>query len=121
MKFILGQPQGELENLIVEESGNKRVTGIRTRDGLSHLADLVVVACECGSLGHEWYEDTDNHPQAVLGHHLLFRKPIAPSKPQWEPLCLSIFRVTDKISERGFIQTTSLSGGFWRARETSKC
>lgn len=46
MKFILGQPQGELEHLVVDESASsKRVTGIRTRDGQSHSADLVVAAC----------------------------------------------------------------------------
>ncbi|KAJ5095638.1 hypothetical protein NUU61_004994 [Penicillium alfredii] len=46
VKFVLGQPQGELDQLIVSKSGSsKRVAGIRTRDGLSHLADLVVVAC----------------------------------------------------------------------------
>lgn len=46
VKFILGWPHGELEKLIVSESSStKRVTGIQTRDGLSHFADLVVVAC----------------------------------------------------------------------------
>lgn len=46
VKFILGRPQGELQELITENQGSgKRVTGIKTCDGLSHLADLVVVAC----------------------------------------------------------------------------
>lgn len=50
VKFILGRPRGELENLIIEKSDqNKRVKGIKTRDGQSHLADLVVVACEYGT------------------------------------------------------------------------
>lgn len=47
VKFVLGQPQGELEHLIVNGSGaSKKVTGIKTCDGRSHSADLVVVACE---------------------------------------------------------------------------
>ncbi|KAJ5178948.1 hypothetical protein N7492_002158 [Penicillium capsulatum] len=46
VKFILGRPHGELENLIIDKSGaEKRVTGIQTRDGRRHSADLVVVAC----------------------------------------------------------------------------
>ncbi|KAL3476717.1 FAD dependent oxidoreductase [Aspergillus californicus] len=46
VKFVLGRPQGELEQLITVQSGSsKKVTGIRTRDGKSHFADLVVVAC----------------------------------------------------------------------------
>ncbi|OGE50367.1 hypothetical protein PENARI_c017G11325 [Penicillium arizonense] len=46
VKFILGRPQGELQELITEnQDSGKRVTGIKTRDGLSHSADLVVVAC----------------------------------------------------------------------------
>ncbi|KAJ5569878.1 uncharacterized protein N7459_009308 [Penicillium hispanicum] len=46
VKFVLGRPQGELDNLIVDQSGSsKRITGIKTRDGLSHSADLVIVAC----------------------------------------------------------------------------
>lgn len=46
VKFVLGRPHGELENLIIEGSGSsKRATGIKTRDGQSHSADLVVVAC----------------------------------------------------------------------------
>ncbi len=52
VKFVLGKPHGELEQLITEQSGSsKKVTGIRTRDGQSHSADLVVVACECLYLG----------------------------------------------------------------------
>lgn len=47
VKFILGRPQGQLESLVVEGSGSsKKVTGIKTCDGLTHDADLVVVACE---------------------------------------------------------------------------
>lgn len=47
VKFILGQPQGELKHLIVSETTtSKRVTGIKTHDGLRHYADLVVVACK---------------------------------------------------------------------------
>ncbi|KAJ5111990.1 hypothetical protein N7532_000035 [Penicillium argentinense] len=46
VKFILGRPQGELDQLIVERSqSSKRVTGIKTRDGRAHNADFVVVAC----------------------------------------------------------------------------
>ncbi|OQD74928.1 hypothetical protein PENDEC_c009G00674 [Penicillium decumbens] len=46
VKFVLGRPQGELQDLIVDKSGSsKRVTGIKTCDGLTHSADLVVVAC----------------------------------------------------------------------------
>lgn len=51
MKFVLGKPHGELEQLITEQSGaSKKVTGIRTLDGQSHSADLVVVACGCPAL-----------------------------------------------------------------------
>lgn len=54
VKFILGRPQGELEKLIIDKSSaSKRVTGIKTRDGRTHSADLVVVACECELLGIE--------------------------------------------------------------------
>ncbi|CAG8021745.1 unnamed protein product [Penicillium salamii] len=46
VKFVLGCPNGELEQLVVERSGNKKqVKGIKTRDGLTHFSDLVVLAC----------------------------------------------------------------------------
>ncbi|OJJ31433.1 hypothetical protein ASPWEDRAFT_141671 [Aspergillus wentii DTO 134E9] len=46
VKFILGRPHGELDQLIINKSGSsKRVSGIKTRDGQSHFADLVIVAC----------------------------------------------------------------------------
>ena len=46
VKFVLGEPQGKLERLIVEEHDLKKtVTGIKTCDGQSHSADLVIVAC----------------------------------------------------------------------------
>ncbi|KAF2167794.1 hypothetical protein M409DRAFT_65895 [Zasmidium cellare ATCC 36951] len=46
VKFVLGEPQGYLESLIIETlDKQKRVAGIRTRDGSCHLADVVVVAC----------------------------------------------------------------------------
>lgn len=52
MKFALGRPQGELQDLIVDKSGSsKRVTGILTRDGLAHSADLVIVACKYNPCG----------------------------------------------------------------------
>ena len=57
MKFILGRPQGQLESLVVEGLGSsKRVTGIKTCDGLTHYADLVVVACEY----IDFHEDSDH-------------------------------------------------------------
>ncbi|KAL4916508.1 FAD dependent oxidoreductase [Aspergillus aurantiobrunneus] len=44
--FVLGKPHGELDALITDKSGpSKKVTGIRTRDGRTHSADLVIVAC----------------------------------------------------------------------------
>lgn len=46
MNFVLGDPKGRLEELIVEDKGsNKSVIGIKTSDGSSHFADLVIVAC----------------------------------------------------------------------------
>lgn len=46
VKFVLGESEGYLESLIIERSGQQnRVTGIKTRDSLTHPADLVVVAC----------------------------------------------------------------------------
>ncbi|CAG8207395.1 unnamed protein product [Penicillium salamii] len=46
VKFVLGRPNGELDHLLVEGSGaKKQVKGIKTRDGLTHLSDLVVLAC----------------------------------------------------------------------------
>ncbi|QKX54296.1 uncharacterized protein TRUGW13939_01381 [Talaromyces rugulosus] len=45
IKFVLGDPQGKLSNLIIEENGaQKRVKGIKTYDGLFHFGDLVIVA-----------------------------------------------------------------------------
>ncbi|KIW17035.1 hypothetical protein PV08_04226 [Exophiala spinifera] len=46
VRFVLGHPQGQLQELIVanEGSGNK-VTGIQTCDGKSHHGDIVIVAC----------------------------------------------------------------------------
>lgn len=44
---MLGDPQGKIKSLIVDESGiNKRVTGIKTFDNKEHLGDLVIVAGE---------------------------------------------------------------------------
>ncbi|KAI1619319.1 FAD dependent oxidoreductase [Exophiala viscosa] len=46
VKFVLDSPQGKLRELLVEENGSQRkVTGIKTCDGLDHLADRVIVAC----------------------------------------------------------------------------
>ncbi|EOO03944.1 putative sarcosine oxidase protein [Phaeoacremonium minimum UCRPA7] len=46
VKFVLGEPRGKLQDLIRIENGtNKKVTGIKTCDGLVHQADLVIVAC----------------------------------------------------------------------------
>ena len=48
VKFVLGPQVGELDGLLVECLGHKkRVRGLRTVDGKNHLADVVVVACEC--------------------------------------------------------------------------
>ncbi|KAI8654068.1 DAO domain-containing protein [Fusarium sp. Ph1] len=45
VRFVLGDPQGKLSSLIVENDGlNKRVAGIKTCDGLRHFGDLVIVA-----------------------------------------------------------------------------
>ncbi|KAJ5157919.1 uncharacterized protein N7482_009019 [Penicillium canariense] len=45
VKFVLGDPQGKLQTLIVEKNDQeKKVTGIKTCDGLSHFGDLVIVA-----------------------------------------------------------------------------
>ncbi|KAJ4197101.1 hypothetical protein NW759_016364 [Fusarium solani] len=45
VKFVLGDPQGKLSSLIIENDGlNKRVAGIKTCDGLRHFGDLVIVA-----------------------------------------------------------------------------
>ncbi|KAH8696216.1 FAD dependent oxidoreductase [Talaromyces proteolyticus] len=45
VNFVLGDPQGKLSSLIVEDKGvQKRVKGIKTYDGLSHFGDLVIVA-----------------------------------------------------------------------------
>ncbi|KND95189.1 L-pipecolate oxidase [Tolypocladium ophioglossoides CBS 100239] len=45
VKFVLGDPQGKLSSLIIEDDGaQKRVKGIKTCDNLSHFGDLVIVA-----------------------------------------------------------------------------
>ncbi|KAI8649199.1 DAO domain-containing protein [Fusarium keratoplasticum] len=45
VKFVLGEPQGKFETLIIENNGRaKRVAGIRTADGKRHFGDLVIVA-----------------------------------------------------------------------------
>ncbi|KAM6529208.1 hypothetical protein FALCPG4_007354 [Fusarium falciforme] len=44
-KFVLGEPQGKLDTLIIDNNGKaKRVAGIRTSDGKRHFGDLVIVA-----------------------------------------------------------------------------
>lgn len=46
VKFVLGEPHGKLQDLIRTGNGaEKKVTGIKTCDGLTHNADLVIVAC----------------------------------------------------------------------------
>ncbi|KAJ0330534.1 hypothetical protein COL922a_012432 [Colletotrichum nupharicola] len=45
IKFVLGDPQGKLEKLIIEDkNGHKKVAGLQACDGLSHYGDLVIVA-----------------------------------------------------------------------------
>lgn len=47
VKFFLGPEKGKLDDVIVEEvGGEKKVTGLKTVDGVEHKADVVVVACE---------------------------------------------------------------------------
>lgn len=46
VKFFLGPEKGKLDDVIVEEvGGEKKVTGLKTVDGVKHKADVVVVAC----------------------------------------------------------------------------
>ncbi|KAK5050880.1 hypothetical protein LTR84_003439 [Exophiala bonariae] len=45
VKFTLGEPQGKIKSLIVNDSGvKKQVIGIKTFDDKEHLGDLVIVA-----------------------------------------------------------------------------
>ncbi|KAM0415764.1 hypothetical protein ACHAPT_013269 [Fusarium lateritium] len=45
VKFVLGEPHGKLETLIIENNGRaKRVAGIKTSDGKRHFGDLVIIA-----------------------------------------------------------------------------
>ncbi|KND91998.1 L-pipecolate oxidase [Tolypocladium ophioglossoides CBS 100239] len=45
VKFVLGDSQGKIETMVVEQRGQqKKVTGIQTCDGRSHFGDLVIVA-----------------------------------------------------------------------------
>lgn len=45
VKFVLGDPQGKLSNVVIDENGaQKRVKGIKTDDGLTHFGDLVIIA-----------------------------------------------------------------------------
>ncbi|KAH9933515.1 FAD dependent oxidoreductase [Fomitopsis serialis] len=45
-RFIEGPEKGEFASLLVEGSEHsRRVTGIRTKDGEEHTADLVIMAC----------------------------------------------------------------------------
>ncbi|KAJ5214943.1 hypothetical protein N7468_010622 [Penicillium chermesinum] len=45
VKFVLGDPAGKIDRLMVEDTGSsKRVKGIKTVDGLTHTGDLVIVA-----------------------------------------------------------------------------
>ncbi|KPM45240.1 hypothetical protein AK830_g1280 [Neonectria ditissima] len=45
VNFVLGEPQGKLETLIIENNGTqKRVAGIKTCDRKRHFGDLVIIA-----------------------------------------------------------------------------
>lgn len=45
VKFVLGDPDGKIENLIVSgSSSSRRATGVKTADGKTHGGDLVIVA-----------------------------------------------------------------------------
>ncbi|KAH7379943.1 FAD dependent oxidoreductase [Cadophora sp. MPI-SDFR-AT-0126] len=45
VKFVLGEPHGKLDHLVAEKHcAEKRVTGIKTCDGKTHTAGLVIVA-----------------------------------------------------------------------------
>jgi len=51
VRFVLGHPQGQLQELIVANEGSgKKVTGIQTCDGKSHHGDIVIVACRSISI-----------------------------------------------------------------------
>lgn len=46
-EFVEGAEEGEFASFVVAGSGDsKRVTGIRTKDGKEHFADLVIMACK---------------------------------------------------------------------------
>ncbi|KAL2114195.1 hypothetical protein VUR80DRAFT_122 [Thermomyces stellatus] len=46
VKFVFGDKKGRLQDLIRTKNGSeKKVTGIKTCDGLTHSADVVIVAC----------------------------------------------------------------------------
>ena len=47
LKFVLGSICGKLDDLLVESTDQgRRVTGLRTADGVEHMADVLIVACE---------------------------------------------------------------------------
>ncbi|KUJ13712.1 FAD dependent oxidoreductase [Mollisia scopiformis] len=46
VKFVLGQKEGKLENLIINGAGySKKIKGLETADGKEHFADVTIVAC----------------------------------------------------------------------------
>ncbi|KAJ9611974.1 hypothetical protein H2200_003569 [Cladophialophora chaetospira] len=45
VKFVLGDPHGKIEHLVVSGSGlSRRTTGVKTSGGRTHAGDLVIVA-----------------------------------------------------------------------------
>ncbi|KAJ6141554.1 hypothetical protein N7470_009944 [Penicillium chermesinum] len=94
VKFVLGDPAGKIDRLMVEDTGSsKRVKGIKTVDGLTHTGDLVIVA-----------------GKPAAGPLRSSLRPTRPSKRPLGPSCSLIFLHTDKICGTSSIPTITQYG-----------
>jgi sarcosine oxidase / L-pipecolate oxidase len=71
VQFVLGAPQGRFQNFLEDAAG--KISGVRTADGKSHLAELTILAC--GGWTPGLLPQLDNLCETTAGSVVMFQLP----------------------------------------------
>ncbi|KAF5640180.1 sarcosine oxidase [Fusarium sp. NRRL 25303] len=78
VNFVLGESQGKFSSFV--ESPDSQITGVRTADGVVHVAKLTIMAC--GGWTPSLVTQLDNLCETTAGSVALFQLP--PDKALWD-------------------------------------
>ncbi|KAK0206981.1 FAD dependent oxidoreductase [Desarmillaria ectypa] len=81
VKFILGPEKGKVVKIVTENrDGQKKVTGVRTKDGIVHTGDLIIVAA--GGWTPSLLPETADRLEATAGSVMLYQFPPKEQEPE---------------------------------------